>query len=161
MANNSKINVPALIINVAITLSVGFIGSFFTRSSTDTWYRGINKPSFNPPDSVFGPVWTLLYILIGIAAYRVWQKRDTITHFPRTFAIYAIQLILNLLWSYIFFYLRDPAMALVEIFILLAMIVVNAIVFYKVDKASGLLFIPYLLWVSFATVLNYSIVQLN
>lgn len=156
-----KFNPIAFIINIVITLGIGAIGSFFTLSSVDTWYRTIAKPSFNPPDSVFGPVWTTLYILIGIAAYRVWQKRTQVVHFPRTVAIYFIQLILNLMWSFIFFYAHQIGVALVEIVFLLIFVVINALVFYKIDKPAGLLFIPYILWVSFATYLTYSIFRLN
>ena len=151
----------AFIINIAITLSVGALGSLATAESVKTWYPTINKPSFNPPDWLFGPVWTSLFILIGIAAYLVWIKRDRIVHFPRTFAIYFIQLILNLGWSFIFFYLHEIGFALAEILILLIVIIINAIAFYKVDKWAGLIFIPYILWVGFATILNYNIFILN
>lgn len=159
--SSKKFNFVAFIVNLAIPLSIGAIGAFFTASSVDTWYKTINKPSFNPPDGIFGPVWTSLYILIGISAYLVWQKRDQIDKFPRTVAIYLIQLVLNLLWSFIFFYAHEIGMALVEIIMLLVVIIINALVFYRIDKAAGLLFIPYILWVSFATVLTYNIFVLN
>jgi len=151
----------AFIINIAITLSIGALGGWATATSVETWYKTINKPSFNPPDWLFGPVWTSLYILIGIAAYLVWTKRDTIPHFPRTVAIYLIQLILNLAWSFIFFYLHEIGFALAEIILLLIIIVINALMFYKIDKWAGLLFIPYILWVSFASILTYNIFILN
>jgi benzodiazapine receptor len=156
-----KFNPLALIINIAITLSIGAIGSYFTLHSVNTWYRTIAKPSFNPPDSVFGPVWTTLYVLIGISAYLIWQKRAMIEHFPRTVAIYFLQLILNLMWSFIFFYAHQIGVALAEIVFLLIFAVVNALIFYKIDKTAGLLFIPYILWISFATFLTYSIFRLN
>lgn len=156
-----KFNFLAFIVNLAIPLSIGAIGAYFTASSVDTWYRTINKPSFNPPDFIFGPVWTSLYIMIGISAYLVWQKRDQIEQFPRTVAIYLIQLVLNLLWSFIFFYAHELGMALIEIVMLLAVIIINARVFYKIDKIAGLLFIPYIVWVSFASVLTYCIFSLN
>lgn len=156
-----KFNPIAFIINIVITLGIGAIGSFFTLSSVGTWYRTIAKPSFNPPDSVFGPVWTTLYILIGISAYRVWQKRAEFAHFPRTVAIYFIQLILNLMWSFIFFYAHQIGVAMVEIVFLLIFVIINALVFYRIDKTAGLLFIPYILWVGFATFLTYSIFRLN
>ncbi|KQM77214.1 TspO protein [Pedobacter sp. Leaf216] len=151
----------AFIVNIAITLSIGALGGWATFQSVKTWYPTLNKPSFNPPDKLFGPVWTTLYIIIGIAAYLVWIKRDKIVHFPRTVAIYFIQLILNLAWSFIFFYLHEVGFALAEIILLLIMIVINGLVFYKIDKWAGLIFIPYLLWVSFATILNYNIFILN
>ncbi|MES2456780.1 MAG: TspO/MBR family protein [Bacteroidota bacterium] len=157
----AKFSPLALMISLAITLGIGAAGSFFTLHSVDTWYRSIAKPSFNPPDSVFGPVWTSLYILIGISAYLVWQKRAHIQQLPRTIAIYFIQLVLNLMWSFIFFYAHQIGVALVEILFLLVAAIVNAYVFYKIDKTAGLLFIPYILWVSFATFLTYSIFRLN
>lgn len=156
-----KFNPIAFIINIAIPLAFGAIGAFFTASSVKTWYVTLAKPSFNPPDTIFPPVWTTLYIIIGIAAYLIWQKRHTIKQFPRTIAIYFIQLILNLMWSFIFFYTHQIGVALFEIIFLLLIIIVNAVLFYKIDKIAGLLFIPYFLWVSFATVLTYNIFILN
>ncbi|HKG07906.1 MAG TPA: TspO/MBR family protein [Pedobacter sp.] len=156
-----KFNPLAFIINILIPLAIGAIGSFFTISSVKTWYTTLAKPSFNPPNSIFQPVWTTLFILIGISAYLVWQKRNTVAHFPRTVAIYFIQLILNLMWSFIFFYAHEIGLALIEIILLLIVISINARVFYKVDKIAGLLFIPYILWVSFATLLTYNIFMLN
>ena len=156
-----KFKPVAFVINIAITLGVGALGSWATLESVKTWYRTINKPSFNPPDWLFGPVWTTLYVLIGIAAYLVWVRRDKIVHFPRTVAIYLIQLILNLAWSFIFFYLHEIGFALAEIILLLIIIVINGLVFYKINKWAGLIFIPYFLWVSFATILTYNIFILN
>ena len=151
----------AFILNIALTLSIGALGGWATATSVQTWYPTLNKPSFNPPNWLFAPVWTSLYLLIGIAAYLVWIKRDTITHFPRTVAIYLIQLILNLAWSFIFFYLHEIGFALFEILILLVVIIVNALMFYKINKWAGLIFIPYILWVSFASFLTYNIFLLN
>ncbi|MDN3588167.1 TspO/MBR family protein [Pedobacter aquatilis] len=151
----------AFIINIALTLSIGALGGLATAKSVQTWYPTLNKPSFNPPNWLFAPVWTSLYIIIGIAAYLVWVKRDKIEHFPRTVALYLIQLILNLSWSFIFFYLHEIGFALAEIIMLLIAIMANAITFYKIDKVAGLLFIPYILWVSFATFLTYNIFILN
>lgn len=156
-----KFNPVAFVINIAIPLAVGATGAFFTASSVKTWYTTLNKPSFNPPNTIFAPVWTTLYIIMGISAYLIWQKRHTIKHFPRTIAIYAIQLILNLLWSFIFFYAHQIGVALFEIIVLLLVVITNALTFYKIDKLAGLLFIPYILWVSFATVLTYNIFILN
>ena len=151
----------AFIISIAITLSIGALGGWATAQSVKTWYPTLNKPSFNPPNWLFGPVWTSLYILIGIAAYLVWMKRDQIAHVPRTVAIYFIQLILNLGWSFIFFYLHEIGFALAEILMLLAVIILNAVLFYRIDKWAGLIFIPYILWVSFAAFLNYNLFILN
>lgn len=151
----------AFIINIAVPLAIGAVGAFFTASSVKTWYVTLTKPSFNPPDQLFAPVWTFLYILIGIAAYLVWQKRHTIVNFPRTIAIYLIQLLLNLLWSFVFFYAHQLGVAVFESLALLIAVIINALVFYKIDKTAGLLFIPYILWVGFATVLTYNIFILN
>ncbi len=151
----------AFIISIAITLSIGALGGLATAQSVKTWYPTLHKPSFNPPNWLFGPVWTSLYILIGIAAYLVWMKRDKIVHLPRTVAIYFIQLILNLGWSFIFFYLHEIGFALAEILMLLAVIILNAVMFYRIDKWAGLIFIPYILWVSFASFLTYNIFILN
>ncbi|RYD70653.1 MAG: tryptophan-rich sensory protein, partial [Sphingobacteriales bacterium] len=117
----------AFLINIVITLGIGALGGLATSESVKTWYPTLNKPSFNPPNWLFAPVWTSLYILIGIAAYLVWIKRERIAHFPRVLAIYFIQLILNLCWSFIFFSLHEIGFALFEIIILLIVIVVNAI----------------------------------
>ena len=151
----------AFIINILIPLAIGAIGGWFTSQYVQTWYTTLAKPSFNPPNWVFAPVWTTLYILMGIAAYLVWLKRKEIEHFPRTVAVYFIQLVLNLMWSFLFFYLHEIGIALLEIIILLVVIIINAKIFYKIDKTAGLLFIPYILWVAFATILTYSIFSLN
>lgn len=156
-----KFNFPAFVVNLIIPLAIGAGGAFFTAHSVDTWYTTLAKPAFNPPNALFGPVWTVLYLLIGVSAYRVWQRRRTIAHFPRTLSIYFIQLLLNLMWSFIFFYAKQPGLAFIEILILLAVIFINGRLFYRTDKTAGLLFIPYFLWVSFASVLTYSIYSLN
>lgn len=151
----------AFIINIAITLGVGALGGWATAQSVKTWYPTLNKPSFNPPNWLFAPVWTTLYILIGIAAYLVWIKRDKIVHFPRTVAIYLIQLILNLGWSFIFFYLHEIGFALAEIILLLIIIIINAAMFYEINKWAGVIFVPYIFWVTFASFLTYNIFMLN
>ncbi|WP_316822777.1 TspO/MBR family protein [Pedobacter gandavensis] len=156
-----KFNPIAFVISLAIPLGAGALGSILTLSSVKTWYPSLAKPSFNPPDSLFPPVWTCIFILMGISSYLVWQKRAQIVHFPRTIAVYAIQLLLNIMWSFLFFYAKSPGAALFEIAFLLMAILVNAVMFYKIDKTAGLLFIPYFLWVCFASVLTYSIFSLN
>jgi len=147
-------------ISILLTLVIGFAGSFFTSSSVNDWYTTLNKPIFNPPNWLFGPVWTLLFILIGLSFYFVWienfgkQKKIAI-------GIYSFQLILNLLWSFLFFGLKKPFLALIEIFFLWMVIITNLIMFYKISKKAGLLLIPYLLWVTFAAILNLFIFVLN
>jgi tryptophan-rich sensory protein len=149
------------VINLLIPLFFGVLGGLITINSVKTWYPGIQKPSFNPPNWLFGPVWSTLFIIIGISAYLVWMRRERIVHFPRMVAIYFIQLILNLFWSFLFFYSHLIGAALIEIIALLVAILINGIMFYKIDKIAGLLFIPYFLWVSFATFLTYNIFILN
>src|SRR4051794_16034128 len=109
----------AFIINIAIPLAMGAIGAWFTSQYVKTWYVTLNKPSFNPPNWVFAPVWTTLFILMGIAAYLVWLKRKEVQYFTRTVAIYLIQLVLNVMWSFLFFYAHEIGIALFEIIALL------------------------------------------
>ncbi|MBC7565769.1 MAG: tryptophan-rich sensory protein [Pedobacter sp.] len=158
---SAKFSFPALIINIFIPMSIGALGSLLTQKSVQTWYLTINKPSFTPPNWAFPTVWTTLFVLIGIASYLVWQRRKQVDHLPRIVAIYAIQLLLNLMWSFFFFYAHQIDAAFYEILALLAMIGINGVSFYKIDKTAGLLFIPYFLWVSYATFLTYTIMRMN
>lgn len=153
-------NYLKLIISVSIPLLIGFAGSFFTSSSVSTWYTTLNKPTFNPPGWIFGPVWTLLYIIIWVSFYFVW-KVDFKKKNKQAVGIYSLQLFLNLIWSFLFFWLQNSFASLIEIIILWCAILANMIVFYRIEKMAGLLLLPYLLWVSFATILNYSILVLN
>ncbi len=149
------------LIHLAIPLAFGFLGSILSSDASSIWYFNLQKPSFNPPSWLFGPVWTALYLMIGVSSYLVWKKRAQIAQLPRTSALYFIQLVLNVLWSFLFFYAHNIGAALIEIVALLVAILINASVFYKIDKTAGLLFIPYLLWVCFATLLNYQFYSLN
>jgi len=149
-----------LLISILIALSAGFIGSFFTTPSISTWYAFINKPSFSPPNWLFAPVWTLLYILMGIAAFLIWQKRDN-QKTKQALRFYGTQLILNALWSIIFFGMHNPGLAFLEIIFLWIFIFLTLIKFYKINKTAGLLFVPYLAWISFALILNYAVWMLN
>ncbi|WP_442590487.1 TspO/MBR family protein [Pedobacter sp. AW31-3R] len=160
-AEKRSIQFVPLLMNLFIPYIIAGLGGLITVKSVNTWYPSLSKPAFNPPNWLFGPVWSVLFLLIGISAYRVWIKRKQIIHFPRTVAIYFIQLILNLGWSFLFFYSHQIGAALIEIFALLISIAINAVVFYKIDKTAGLLFIPYFLWVSFASFLTYSFFILN
>lgn len=153
-------NYIKLATSITIPLLIGFIGSFFTSSSVNNWYTTINKPAFNPPNWIFGPVWTILFILIGISFYLVWSL-DFGNKKWLAIGIFSINLLLNLFWSLLFFGLRNPFLALIEIIILWMVILANIIVFYNISKTAGMLLIPYLLWVSFASILNYYIYLLN
>lgn len=153
-------NIFRLIISILIPLIIGFAGSFFTASSVDSWYATINKPSFNPPGWIFAPVWTTLYILIGLSFYLVWRNNFGEAR-KKVISIYFMQLIFNLLWSVLFFGLKSPLLGFIDIILLLIFIIANTIIFYKISKTAGYLLIPYLLWVSFASILNFSIFLLN
>ena len=146
-----------LLLFILLAFLPGIFGSFF---SPGEWYGNLLKPSFTPPGWLFGPVWTLLYIMIGIAGYFVWTVKDHSLQ-KSAFIIYAIQLFFNGIWSWIFFGLHKIDLALLVILILWIFIIFNIFYFYKIKKLSGYLLIPYLLWVSFASILNASIWSLN
>jgi len=152
--------VAGLIFSIVIAQLAGLLGSIFTVSSIKTWYVLLEKPFFSPPGWLFGPVWVLLYTLMGIAAYLVWQKRQT-KGAKSALWLYVIHLIFNALWSIIFFGMKNPGLAFFEILILWGLILAVALKFSKIDKSAGLLFIPYILWVSFAAILNFSVWMLN
>lgn len=141
---------------------VGISAGLATRDGIETWYRTINKPSFTPPGAVFGPVWTLLYALMGVAVYRVSEAAPAERRLVRLAqAAFVLQLGLNALWSLIFFGQRSPFAALIEIIFLWAAILVTVVAFWRVSRPAAFLMLPYLLWVSFAAVLNLEIWRLN
>ncbi|MFA5382405.1 MAG: TspO/MBR family protein [Candidatus Micrarchaeia archaeon] len=146
---------------IFLCLLAGIIGSFFTASNIPTWYEGLNKPSFNPPNWLFGPVWTALYILMGISAYLIYSKGLKKKEIKFALSIFGIQLILNTLWSILFFGFKSPIFGLICILFLWVFILFTIKLFYKIDKKAAYLLIPYILWVSFATILNYFILILN
>lgn len=142
------------------SFSAAAVGGAATATSIRTWYPTLLKPVWNPPNWVFGPVWTLLYCLMAIAAWRVWQTGDAQSA-RRTFRWFAAQLSLNLLWSVLFFGLRSPGLAFAEVIIFWAMLVVMLRRFWRADRIAAALWAPYVAWVSFATVLNGTIWWLN
>ena len=142
-------------------LVVGGLSGFATAKGVETWYPTLIKPSFNPPAWIFGPVWTVLYILMGVAAFLVWRQGLEADGVKRALALFLVQLGLNGLWSILFFGLQRPGWALVEIVVLWVAIVVTLRAFWRVSPAAGWLLVPYLAWVSFATVLNGSLWMLN
>ncbi len=156
-----KINYIRLVVSVVVCLLAGFIGSFFTSSSIPTWYAGVSKPAFNPPNWVFAPVWTALFILMGISLYLVWNKGLQVNAVKIAVAVFAIQLILNVLWSVLFFGLKSPLYAFIEIIILWLSILFTIVLFFRISRTAGYLLVPYILWVSFAALLNFSIWRLN
>ena len=150
-----------LIIAIGVSLLAGVVGSFFTTPSIAGWYAGIVKPALNPPAWVFGPVWTTLFALMGIAAFLVWKKGLDRRDVKIALGIFLGQLALNTLWSIIFFGLHSPGGALIEIAFLWLAILATIIAFAKISKPAAWLLAPYILWVSFAMYLNYVIWALN
>lgn len=148
-------------ISVAICLIIGFLSGFATQSSVGDWYISLNKPSFNPPNWIFGPVWTLLYILMGIAAGIVWAKGFYHIWVKTALYNFGFQLLFNALWSVVFFGFKNPFWALLVILFLLALILVTIKWFNVVSRTAAYLLIPYFLWVCFATILNYKIWEMN
>ena len=141
----------------------GIAGSLFSIQSIPTWYAALVKPSFSPPNWLFAPVWTVLYAMMGAAAFLVWEKRNGSqkTHACAALKIFCAQLILNALWSFVFFGLRSPLLGLIIIILMLSAIALSMWRFYFVDRRASWLMVPYLLWVCFATLLNFYIFALN
>ncbi len=156
-----EIDSKKLIFCILICEIAGVIGSIFTVASITTWYAALSKPLFSPPNWVFAPVWTILYALMGISLYLVWMKGLKIKGVKPAINAFAVQLALNTTWSIIFFGAHSPFYAFINIVLLLAAIIWTMVEFYKVSKQAAYLMIPYLLWVLFATFLNYSIWMLN
>lgn len=148
-----RFNWKVLILSLIIVFGISFIGSLFTTGNTDSsWYLD-NKPSFTPPNWIFGPVWTILYLLIALSLYFVWikAKRDE----KRKVAIvYGINLIANALWGYLFFGIQNPLLSFIDILIIFFSIIAMMVIAGKIERKSGWMLIPYLLWVGFASVLN-------
>ncbi|MBP1225795.1 TspO/MBR family protein [Flavobacterium sp. 1355] len=149
-------------IALIVCLMVGYSASVVTRPSVESWYPTLIKPIFNPPNWIFMPMWTLLYILMAVAAGLVWDKiKEQNAEVKKALAFFLIQLTLNAIWSYLFFGLKNPMLALIEITLLWLMIYETYLKFVKINKIAGYLLIPYLAWVAFAAVLNASIWWLN
>lgn len=150
----------ALLGFVALCFAVAGLGGYWTSLSQPEWYGQLEKPSWTPPSWLFGPVWTALYLAMAIAAWRVWRKGGWAEQ-RRPLTLFLVQLFLNLLWSGLFFGLRSPLLAMVEIDFLWFAILLTLIAFWRVDRLAGALFVPYLLWVTFAGVLNFAVWRLN
>ena len=149
--------VPLLVL-MAATLGAGALGGLFTSPAIPGWYAGLEKPSFNPPAAVFAPVWTTLYVLMAVAAWLVWER---VRRMDAAMVAFALQLALNVGWSWIFFGLRQPGWAFAEILVLWAAIAVTMGLFFQRSRVAGWLLAPYLAWVTFAAVLNFAIWRLN
>jgi len=177
-------NISKLIASIVICQMAGIVGAFFTMPGVSEWYSTLNKPSFNPPSFVFAPAWTILFLLMGVALYLVWSKKwqpelpaqgrasKAWNRFSQKLLtgtwreenivlIFAVQLGLNILWSVLFFYYRLPGLAFFELIMLWFAILYTIVNFYRVSKLAGYLLIPYILWVTFAGYLNYTIWMMN
>jgi len=150
-----------LVVSIIACLAAGAIGSIFTRQAIPTWYATLEKPAFNPPNWLFAPVWTLLYLLMGVAAFLVWRKGLENRQVRIALIVFLVQLVLNALWSVAFFGLESPLFGVVVIAALWVAILFTVLKFYRISLAASVLMWPYLLWVTFAAVLNVSIWLLN
>lgn len=150
----------ALPVWIAVSLLAGALGGLATQSSVESWYPSLTKPTWNPPSWVFGPVWTLLYVLMGTAAWRVWLRRSQPLA-RQGLVLFGVQLVLNALWSLLFFGLRAPGLAMAELVLLWLAVASTLGVFWRTDRFAGGLLIPYLAWITFAAFLNHAIWWLN
>jgi benzodiazapine receptor len=161
MEKNTLIATSKLITSIVICQLAGVIGSIFTTPAISTWYAALKKPVFTPPNWVFSPAWITLFVLMGISAFLVWNKGLSDQRVKIALSIFVAQLILNALWSAMFFGLRSPLAGLIEIAVLWIAILLSILYFFKVSEIAGILLLPYILWVSFAAILNFSIWRLN
>ncbi|NIP23668.1 MAG: tryptophan-rich sensory protein [Phycisphaerae bacterium] len=150
-----------VIISLAVTFSAPVIASLVTDPATSNWYANLNKPSFNPPGWIFGPVWTVLYILMAVSAALVWYRGLAGPKVRIALALYIVQLVLNALWTPIFFGLQMPLLAFIDIVLLWAAILITVLTFLRVSRYAALLMAPYLIWTTFAAILNFSLWYLN
>ncbi|RFZ82102.1 tryptophan-rich sensory protein [Mucilaginibacter terrenus] len=158
---NNRFQLLPYLVSLAITLGIGIVASLFTRPEIKGWYVTLGKPGFTPPNWLFPVAWTILYILIATAAYLVWKRRDASSTYRTAAVIYTVQLALNFSWSIVFFGMHEIVGGLVIIGLLLIAIILNIAYFAKISKIAAWLLVPYLLWVSYATLLNASILTLN
>jgi len=149
-----------LIAAIALPLALGAFAGMFTSRAVPEWYASLNQPTFNPPNWIFGPVWTVLYILMGFSAFLIWKlPASPARNFALT--IYLVQLLLNFGWTFLFFYFKTIGLALIEIVLLWTAILVMILLFHRLRPPAAWINLPYLLWVTFATVLNAAYYRLN
>jgi translocator protein len=156
----NKSQIAKLIVSLLLPLGLGAIAGIFTSHAVPEWYATLSKPSFSPPNWIFGPVWTLLYILSGISLFLIW-KLEVSKERNKAILFFGLQLLMNFGWSFIFFYFHNIGLAVIEIIVLWISIVIMLIQFYKIKPLAAYLNIAYLLWVTFATILNASYYFLN
>lgn len=157
----TDVNIKKLILSILICEGAGIVGSIFTIPAIGNWYTTLVRPSFAPPNWIFGPVWTLLFLMMGISFYFVWNKDFKTEQARKALYFFVIQLTLNILWSVLFFGLNSPYYALLEIVLLWGSIILTIENFYSISRKAALLLAPYILWVSFAGILNLFFWQLN
>jgi benzodiazapine receptor len=156
-----KLNFSKLLPSLTLPLVVGLSSGYLTYHSIESWYQTLTSPPLTPPNWVFGPVWTMLYLTIGLSLYIFWESKAKETLKNHSYTIFILQLVANFCWSFLFFGLHSPLLALIDILLLLALIVANIYYFYQGSRYSAYLLIPYLLWVAFATYLNIGFLILN
>ncbi len=156
---NKGVDALRLLISIAVCFIAAFIGSYFTTPRIQTWYSTINKPFFNPPNWIFGPVWSILFLLMGISLFLVWRKAEGKGNTAIT--LFLAQLVFNVLWSVSFFGFESPLLGFLVIIVLWALILGTIVSFARISRLAAYLQIPYILWVSFAAVLNLSLLLLN
>ena len=154
-------NTLKLIIAIIIPVAIGAASGFFTSSEIPGWYQTINKPTWNPPSWLFGPVWTTLYVMMGIALFLIWKSDASQSVKKTAIILFAVQMLLNFFWSFIFFNQHQIGWAVVEIITMWVFILLTIFAFAPISKTAAWLLVPYISWVSFATILNYTIWQLN
>lgn len=157
----AKMSFFRLVACVALCEGAGLLGSIFTMQSITTWYAGLEKPWFTPPSWLFGPAWTTLYAMMGLSLFIVWNHHLEYGRSGNAISLFCVQLALNILWSYLFFGLRLPFIAFVDILILWTTILFMVFSSWKLSRIAAFLFVPYLAWVSFASLLNFYIWKLN
>jgi translocator protein len=150
-----------VVLAIGICWTPGLLGSLLFATGDDSWYQQIDKPGFNPPSWVFGPVWSVLYIAMGISLYLIWTRGDRSRHWYWLIGVFATQLVLNGLWTPAFFGLESPEIGLMVIVPLWGFIIATILLTRRYSNLAALILVPYLLWVTFATLLNFSIWQLN
>ena len=161
MGSSRLREVLRLVVSIVVCQLAGGLGAIFTTPAIPTWYASLERPGFQPPNWLFFPVWTTLYTLMGIAAFLVWRKGLHERRVRVALGIFAIQLVLNTAWTIIFFGLYSLFGAVIAIVFLWIAILINIVTFWRISKVAGALLIPYILWVSFAGILNYSVWMLN
>lgn len=154
-------NTLKFIISIFTPLFVGGLSGFFTANSIAGWYATLQKPSFNPPNWIFGPVWTILYIMMGIALFVIWKSEAEPVLKKQALILFAIQLAVNFCWSLLFFYCESPGWALLDIIVMWVLILMTIFSFAKISSFAAWMLVPYISWVSFAMLLNFAIWKLN